>query len=208
MTVWRYSLFLWLHLAQLESEHPWLKTNLASAAITLSKKGVLLQDAFGGKNYGVSGVISSLTLTELFLNIRQSTLICPAAHNSGSTEDQNTSNRRGVVISLTELCILLWPSVRKAATCPAKPLAGRNSVIVPNTTCMTVPALLRTQAGVKVKVGLKNQFQGRVKAGEQLAHPGQIWVKNPKPKKLLCTENAHVPPKAASLPVLKSHLEQ
>lgn len=120
MAVWRYSLFLWLRLAQLESEHPWSKTNLASAAITLSKKGMLLQDAFGEKNYGVSGVTSSLTLTELFLNNRQSTLSCPAAHNSGSTEDQNTSNRREAVISLTELCILLCSSVRKAATCPVK----------------------------------------------------------------------------------------
>lgn len=49
MTVRRYSLFLWLYLAQLESEHPWLETSLAAAALTLSKKGMLLQDAFGGK---------------------------------------------------------------------------------------------------------------------------------------------------------------
>lgn len=115
MTVWRFSLFLWLYLAQLESEHPWLETSLASAAITLSKKGVLLQDAFGGKHNGVSGVISSVTLTKLFLNKRQSTLSCLAAHNLGSIEFQNTYSSRGVVIPLTALCILLCSGVRKAA---------------------------------------------------------------------------------------------
>lgn len=86
MTVWRYNLFLWLYLAQLESKHPCLKTSLAPAELTVSKKGVLLQ--FWWENYGVHGVIFSLTLTKLFINKRQITLSCPAAHNPGSTEDQ------------------------------------------------------------------------------------------------------------------------
>lgn len=97
MTVWRYSLFLLLYLAQLKSEHPWLKTSLASTLITLSKKGVLLQYAFGGKNYGVSGVVSSLILTKVFLNKRRSTLSCAAAHNPGSTEFKTPTAEGGLL---------------------------------------------------------------------------------------------------------------
>lgn len=77
--------------------------------------------------------------------------------------------------------------------CSAKALAERNSVIAPDHNCKTVPALSRTQTGVKAKVRVEGpvpeQDEGRTAAGP----PRAIWEKKKKKKPpLLYTENAYV----------------
>lgn len=193
MTVWRYSLFLWLYLAQLESEHPWLETSLAPAALTLSKKGMLLQDAFGGK-ITVSVELSPLSPSQSSSSTKGKAPWAVLQRTIQGAQRTKTPTTEGGLLSHSQHFALCSAAVLERQP-RAKSLAGRNVVVVPNTTARHLQPCWEFRLGSKWRWGLKNQFQRRVKAGEQLAHQGQFWVKKPKPKKLLCTENAHIQPR-------------
>lgn len=183
-----------------------------TCSINFGQKGCVAPRCLWWEKNDLSGVTSSPTLAKLHINKRQCTLSCPVAHNPGSMEDQNTHNRRVVTLSHLQHCILLCFSVRKAATCPAKSRAGRNGVIVPDHNCKAVPALLRTQTGVKASVNHCEGESQRACSGVGWRQENSWPTKGSSGKKEQMKTSLHrkcpCPTKSATLPVLKSCLKE
>lgn len=124
-------------------------------------------------------------------------LSCSTQEHIGAKHPQQEGQH---AVLFTALYILLCFRLRKAATCPAKSLAGISSVIDPDHNYISVPALVRTQIGVKAKVRVEGPIPEQGEGRRASGPPRAVLEKIKKSK--LCTENAHVQQRHASLPVL------
>lgn len=138
----------------------------------------MLQDAFGGKIM-VSVELSPLSPSQSSSARKGKAPWAVLQDTAQGAQRTKTPAAEGELLSHTQHFIF----GSAPAMCPAKSLAGRNGVVVPNTTAWQFQPCWEPRLGLKQSWGLKKKFQREVKAGEQLAHQEQFWVKKPNPKK-------------------------